>query len=271
MSVEQQDAMQAECAHVLQTVHFDGDMIDRITCDACSAELPLPEPAPIKPPRRMLQPRKDQLRERIAALESQLDEATHTIAAMNAETEAAREAFQRLWAETRPTGLRSWWATLTAGSAKWWNRPKAGELPAAYYARRQREKAGGLTGTGDPAMIAGREGLEVPNAEQAKAIALRHLHQSMRPRERLIPITITATGLPTEETRNAAKALANSAHRQVAPDPDHPQGSSDRQAQEETAPDHDQHRTEGRHDAPAVDVGHDPPPAGDPPGTPAGH
>lgn len=65
-------------------------------------------PAPIKPPRRMLQPTKDTLRERIAALESQLDEATHTIEAMNAETEAARQAFQRLWVETRPKPPETW-------------------------------------------------------------------------------------------------------------------------------------------------------------------
>ena len=223
------DTMQAGCAHVLQTVHFDGDVIDRITCDACNAELPLPEPAPIKPPRRMLQPTKDQLRETIKALEGQVDELRHTIEAMNAETEAALEAFQRLWAETRPTGLRSWWASVTAGIAEWWNRPKQG----------------GLTSF---------EIHDMPSREEAMRVADQHLRQSMRPRERLIPITITATGLPTEETRNAAKALANSAHRQVAPDPDHPQGQGDSQAQPETAqtpPAPDRHPPERGHQRPA--------------------
>jgi hypothetical protein len=221
MSFEQQDAMQAECPHVLQTVHFDGDMIDRITCDACGAELPLPAPAPIKPPRRMLQPTKDQLRETIKTLEGQVDELRHTIEAMNVETEAARQAFQRLWAETRPTGLRSWWANLTAGIAEWWNRPKQG----------------GLTSFQIHDMV---------TAEEAMRIAHHRL------------IERTARTMPREELRHAIET-AHRERSQVAPDPDHPQGSSADQAQAETAPDHDQHSAESGHDPLPVDDRTDPP------------
>lgn len=101
------------------------------------------EKPPAKPPRRMLQPTKDTLRAEIRYLEERALEQRQTIEIMNRELEASREAYQRLWAKTH--GLRR--ETLLDRArwriSAWWNR--------RGFAN------GGLTGRGDPALIASRD------------------------------------------------------------------------------------------------------------------
>lgn len=130
---------QAECPHVLTTLVMQGAGIVRHTCDACGADRPLPE---AKPPRRMLKPRKAVLYGELRDLKVELAEARATIEASDRELQAIREAYQRLWAKTQ--GRRSATAFRRALDrvARWWK--------SRGYA------AGGLTGTGDPAMIASR-------------------------------------------------------------------------------------------------------------------
>lgn len=169
-------------------------------------------PAPIKPPRRMLQPTKDQLRERIAVLETMLDEATHGIEIMNRQLEASREAYQQLWANTWPAPepprherIRFVWLEVTIAFFR--------AVRADFKRRMARHKDGGLTSF---------EIHDKPSTEEALRVA------SQRLGERAV------RSMPTEELRHAIET----AHRQpsqVAPDPDHPQGQGDSQAQPETA------------------------------------
>lgn len=138
---------QAECPHVLTTMHMDGTGIHSHTCDACGADRPLPE---AKPPRRMLKPRKAVLYAELRDHKVELREIKVELAAATAEIEASdralqamREAYQRLWAETHGLCSDNLLDRARRWISTWWNR--------RGFAN------GGLTGRGYPALIASRD------------------------------------------------------------------------------------------------------------------